>query len=243
MSSLCFQLTWAFLISSSVALLIGGLVGLAEILSRYRDDPFLAAKTRSGVWYCVLNGVAGVLVFWLLLLYDTLPSGLEGHDFPSLLKGAAYAGLGAMILLRSRLFKVERRGGEAVSIGPDFILDTIFKTLDTYIDKSRALYRTQLAATLLADSDSRQLTILIPGLIKKSRQNLTAEEERELGRILSEISASDQSQVVKNFELSLLLIDYLGEGYVRAHQKTLVELSKTPPLTANDEVAEEIEIE
>ena len=102
--------------------------------------------------------------------------------------------------------------------------------------------RTQLAKGLLLGVDSRQVTLLIPQLIKKSRQNLTVDEERELGLVLTEISASNRSPNLKNFEYALLLINYLGEDFVQKHQSTLKELSVLPEASLPEE-EEPIEIE
>src|ERR1017187_6906218 len=41
----------------------GSLVGRSEILSRYRDEPLLAASTNFGLAYLTLNGIVSLAAF------------------------------------------------------------------------------------------------------------------------------------------------------------------------------------
>lgn len=51
----------------------GPLVGLSEIVSRYRDEPLHATANRFGLGYLVLNGILAAAAYGVLLRYPTGP--------------------------------------------------------------------------------------------------------------------------------------------------------------------------
>ena len=116
----------------------GLLVGLSEILSRYRDEPLLAASTNFGLAYLSLNGLVSLAAFMLLRRYPT-------QIFPSLqndlLLSSIVAGFGAMVVFRSKLFTFRSSDGKDYPIGPAIVLDTVLKTIDSKIDRRRATER------------------------------------------------------------------------------------------------------
>ncbi len=124
---------WAF-----ATFLFGALVGLSEILSRYRDEPILATVTSSGMSYLALNGTISLVAFAVLRKYPTqIFPALQNDLFLS----AVVAGFGAMTVFRSKLFTFKSSDGKEYPIGPSIVLDTVLKMIDSKIDRRRATDR------------------------------------------------------------------------------------------------------
>jgi hypothetical protein len=118
----------------------GALVGFSEILSRYRDEPLLAAITEAGLAYLTLNGLISLIAFAVLREYpDKIFPGLQKDIFLT----AVTAGFGGMVIFRSKLFTFKSSDGNDYAIGPAIVLDTILKMIDSKIDRRRATDRQQ----------------------------------------------------------------------------------------------------
>ena len=132
-TSLLKLLSYAF-----TAFLFGLLVGLSEILSRYRDEPLLAATTNFGLAYLSLNGVISLAAFGVMQRYSA-------QIFPAikddLFLTSIVSGFGAMAIFRSKLFTFRSTDGKDYPIGPSIVLDTVLKTIDSKIDRRRATER------------------------------------------------------------------------------------------------------
>lgn len=124
---------WAF-----GTFVFGALVGLSEILSRYRDEPLLATATNSGMSYLAFNGIVSVIAFGVLRKY---PSQIFPAVQNDLFLTAIVAGFGAMVVFRSKLFTFKSSDGNEYPIGPAIVLDTILKMIDSKIDRRRATER------------------------------------------------------------------------------------------------------
>jgi hypothetical protein len=141
---------------AAATFLFGFLVGLSEILSRYRDEPLLAAGTAFGVAYLVLNGIISVAAFAVMRRYaDQIFPTIKNDLFLT----SVIAGFGAMAVFRSKFFTFRSTDGKDYPIGPSIVLDTVLKTIDSKIDRRRATERqdevfhsiTGLTFTPLAD--------------------------------------------------------------------------------------------
>ena len=118
--------------------MFGALVGLSEILSRYRDEPMLAATTPSGLSYVALNGLVSVAAFAVLRVYaDRVFPAVKDDLFLT----SVAAGFGAMVVFRSKLFTFRSPDGKEYAIGPAIVLETVLKTVDHKIDRQRATER------------------------------------------------------------------------------------------------------
>src|SRR5262249_14743193 len=127
------RIAWAF-----ASFVFGAIVGLSEILSRYRDEPLLAAGHLSGSTYVCMNGVISFFAFVVLRKYSQqiFPALKDDYFFT-----AVVAGFGAMAAFRSKFFTFHSADGKDYPIGPAIVLDTILKTIDSKIDRRRATER------------------------------------------------------------------------------------------------------
>src|SRR5688500_17683994 len=92
---------------------IGVLVGVGELVSRYRDAPEQAVRTVPAAIYIALNAGASIAAFFLVLAYDMAPGRGDGPAITRVM----LAGFGAMAFFRTSIFTI-RVGDQDVSIGP-----------------------------------------------------------------------------------------------------------------------------
>lgn len=116
----------------------GASVGAAEILSRYKDEPFIAIVSPPGRRYLALNAGMSLAAFYLLFhFHDTILI-----DDP--LTMSIVAGFGAMVVMRSKIFNFKTEKGETYAVGPDAVLSTFLTSVDRQIDRYRASRRQDL---------------------------------------------------------------------------------------------------
>jgi hypothetical protein len=124
---------------------IGLAVGFAELVSRYRDEPWRVAWLWPGKIFILLNGLAACLALFIL---QHFASELHAPTDPVL--RVALAGTGAMVVIRSKIFTVHQPGGTDVAVGPAFVLDSLLAAINRDVDRQRAMQRVALVATWAA---------------------------------------------------------------------------------------------
>jgi hypothetical protein len=131
--------------------LFGGAVGMAELVSRYRDAPVRAIASLPAVLYIALNAAASLAAFGLIQVFD-FRFGVTGADAGQKLLWvqALVASFGAMAAFRSSLFTV-RVGDQDVGVGPQGLLQIILDAADRGVDRERAAGRAAEVATAMKD--------------------------------------------------------------------------------------------
>jgi len=197
-------LAWAI-----ASFVFGGLVGLSEILSRYRDEPLLAATTVYGFTYLALNGLISLAAFVVLRGY---PEAIFPNLADDLFLSAVAAGFGGMVVFRSKLFTYRASDGKEYSIGPALVLDTILRTVDQKIDRRRATQRQQrimidMAGVKDFDNAARYLEASL-----NSFQNLSKDEKAEITAVIDQYrSLTTWSEQLKIMALGFAFLNIAGE--------------------------------
>jgi hypothetical protein len=142
---------------------IGAVVGAAELISRYRDNPGAASLSRPGLLFIVLNGLAAVLTLFLIRHFEL--AGVKRDDAdPDLVKQALLAGTGAMVIIRSKLFTIRQPGGNDVSFGPAFAVDTFLSSINREVDRRRVPDRNKRVAERANELGKYQFKLAAPFL-------------------------------------------------------------------------------
>jgi hypothetical protein len=115
--------------------LFGILVGMTELISRYRDKPTAPLGTVPGLIYIATNAIASVAALWVLQRQNVNFD--FGGKLPPEVGQVLLAGFGTMFLFRSALFVV-RVGDSDVAIGPAAVLQIILNSADRACDRLRA---------------------------------------------------------------------------------------------------------
>ncbi len=122
----------------TVAGLFGALIGAAEIVSQFRDEPDDALRTFPAIGYMLFNALASLLALAVIRIFGwTL-----GVQDPAMTGWAQVvaAGFGAMALLRASIFTV-RDGERVIPIGPSRFLEVVLASVKDSVDRKRAEQR------------------------------------------------------------------------------------------------------
>lgn len=210
------DLFWWFL-----ALVIGTGTALVELLSRYRDEPFKVIAQSHFAWiYLALNGVLALGAYWVLLTSDWAADATQVDR----LGLSISAGLGAAVVLRSRVFTA-RLGDEQVSIGPGYVVDQLLAIIDRQIDRRRALQRVQIVVEAMDCKDFEKAKTFASTMITGSRQNLTLQEQKDLAAQIREVQDRRIGDQEKAYALGFILLDFMGEEFLDEIARRLPTLS------------------
>jgi hypothetical protein len=191
-----------------VSVLFGALTGAAEVLARYRDEPFAAIFSPPGVWYMLLNGVISGAAYGVLDRYgDNVFPGVKDGLMRSVL-----AGFGAMVVMRSKLFNFKTESGEEYAVGPDAVLSTFLVSVDRKIDRYRSLRRQQIVCQRAALIPHPEAAAPFLSTSLASYQNLSAAEKSDLNAAIKDIvgnSALDDR--LKLIAIGFGLLNVCGE--------------------------------
>lgn len=210
----------------------GALVGLSEILSRYRDEPILASTTSFGLSYLLLNGVILLAAFALLRRYAT---GIFPAIKDDLFLTALAAGFGGMTVFRSKLFTYRSSDGTEYAIGPAIVLDTVLKTIDHKIDRRRATERqAKVFAQMGGLSDFENTAKYIEASLN-SFQNLSKEEKADIKAVIDQYRSFTWPERLKIMALGFAFLNIAGEENFDEVMKNIREFlraeSAKPPGT------------
>jgi hypothetical protein len=121
------------------AAILGGLVGGAELVARYRDRPGQAVLSPSGLMYVFVNAVAALIT---LVAIDAAGFQFGLPDSAPLVSlyvvQVVTAGLGSAALFRTSFTLAQDRG---ISMGPISLLHGVLKIVDAAMARKRALSR------------------------------------------------------------------------------------------------------
>lgn len=195
------------------AALLGVLVGLAELVSRYRDAPEHTLGTLPAYLYLLLNALASAAALGLVRVFGWT----FGVSDPN---AAAWtqvlvAGFGAMALLRTSLFNV-RAGDETVPIGPSRFLEVMLSAVDRGVDRKRGEARARVVSKIMSDISFEKAYAALPSYCFNLMQNLPTEDPIKFGEQIKLIRSAPMSERTKSMVLGLLLMNLVGEDVLTA---------------------------
>lgn len=200
--------------------LFGLLVGVAELVSRYRDAPRKALLTPPAFLYAGLNAAASLLALALIHAFDwgfgVDPSSPNGVWWTRVL----VAGLGAMAFFRSSLFMV-RVGDTDVGVGPGGLLQIVLDATDRAVDRARAEPRALSVSRIMQGVVFEKAFEALPAFCFALMQNVSAEEQQQFARQIDALASSQMDDRVKALNLGLALMNVVGEPVLQAAVETL----------------------
>jgi hypothetical protein len=213
---------WQALIVASLA----GLVGLAELLGRYRSDPKYALRHSPAAWlYIVLNAGAGVVALFLIRAFGWT----FGHTDHVVLWRILIAGFGAIAFFRSSLF-MAKIGGSDVGVGPSLVLGTLLDACDRDVDRKSAEDMSKvMRPERLAGLDPNSVMYALPVLCLALMQNFAAGEQAQLFADLTNVRTNETlSPQAKMRAVSVQLAKNLGSQLVCEVLINAREVFETP---------------
>jgi hypothetical protein len=211
-------------IEYAVAVLLGVLVGLGELVSRYRDAPSRALRTPSALLYCSINGAASGLALSLIQVFN-IPSVSQNRWVAVLL-----AGVGAMAFFRSSVF-TRRVGDHDIGIGPISFLQVILDATDRAVDRRRASDRAQEVGAITAGLSYEKTFVALPTYCLALMQNLAEPDQKRLAESLLLLEkVTSMPDAVKVRILGLYLMNAVGFEALDGAIKSLgADIKPDPP--------------
>jgi hypothetical protein len=211
-------------------MVLGALVGLVELVARYRDDPVRAISQFPAIVYIAFNVGASALALYLIL--EIKPNWLFGNAGDLKVTPVRWimivsvAGTAALAFFRSSIFRA-KIDDVSVPIGPALILDTLLSALDRAVDRAVAMPRSEAIRRIMNEVDFDKAQEALTSYCIALMQNLSAEESRRLANRLNEIKASPMPKDIKVLTLGLALLDAFGEDVLDKARIALQEQIKS----------------
>lgn len=210
-----------------LAFLLGSILGMAEIISRYRDEPLKAMRSSYGFFYILFNGIISFLGFFLILRYPDV-FGVANDR----LKTAFVAGFGAMVVMRSRIAVIKGPDNKEISIGPDYAVNAFLQLIDTNIDRFRAARRQEIVIANLSNirsfgSFDEAAKYLFASLL--AFQHLDDALKSQLNAIVSEYDKQILPIDIKYLAIGFVFLTIVGEKHYASVLKNAVQLRLPSP--------------
>jgi hypothetical protein len=209
---------------------LGVLIGIAEITSRYRDEPDNALATFPSVFYLLVNAAASILALVSVRFF--------GWNFGIADETVArwaqvlIAGFGAMALLRTSIFTVQV-GEQAVPIGPSRFLEALMSTVDRAVDRKRGQERAVSVSQIMKDVSFEKAYQALPAYCFGLLQNLSQDEQDKFAKKIVLLVNAQMNPRVKSLLLGLSLMNVVGEKVLETAVKNLgsdIQPDPPPPL-------------
>jgi hypothetical protein len=200
------MLDWA------AALALGAAVGLAELVTRYRDQPGALPRSVSFWVYLLLNASASELAFALIKTFDWKFGIADGPA--QVTTQVLVAGFAAMALFRSSLFTL-RIGDEDVSIGPSVVLTSLLGVVDRAVDRRRATSRSKDVSRIMVKVSFTKARLALPVYCLQLMQNVPLDEQQKLRTAVDALGLMEMDDGLKSLNLGLLLMNTVGPTVLR----------------------------
>jgi hypothetical protein len=219
----------------TIVAVIGGLLGLCELISRYRDEPALVIRSGAAIGYIFIN-VAAALIALLLLVIFRVTFNVDPAQASNklIVLRLLAAGLGAMAFFRSSLFTL-KLGDKDVPLGPGLVLQILLDVTDRATDRNRAGPRAVVITDIMADIDFEKARLALPAYCFGLMQNVSGAEQTAIRQQVDGLRQPEISPPIRSYLLGLLLMNVVGEKVLRAAKKSLgTEILRTPPAQASE---------
>jgi hypothetical protein len=208
----------AFPMEWVTAIFLGFSIGLIELLSRYWNEPINIVMAVVLSWVHLFINALAAFVVCVIFLNAVFPDVSEIERY--LL--AVVSGLAGPILLRARLLSFGRDEDEA-PFGPGYAIEQILRLIDEEVEQRNGVRRVKLIKDVMYGKDfvlSRErATVMILG----SRHKISLMEQKQLANEIREISDRKVSEQDKAYALGFVLLDFMGERFLRTVADSLPE--------------------
>jgi len=205
---------------------LGLLIGITDIISRYRDKPYSVLWTLPSLFYLLVNALASALTLLSLRAFEW-DFGMQGTR--ASWTQVLVAGFGAMVILRTSIWNVQV-GDENVSIGLKGFLETLLGSVDRAVDRKRAQQRAESVTKTMKDVDFEKAFRPLPAYCFGLLQNLSAEEQDQFARKVGLLTSSPMDNRVKSLLLGLTLMNLVGEKVLETAVSNLGEDIRVSPV-------------
>ncbi len=192
-----------------IAFCIGGLTAFTEIITKFGDDPLKAFTTPQAVAYHVFNGLVSALALYVLLV-----NGAPADTDVSRGQLVLAAGLGSMLLMRSKFFNV-KVGNDDVAFGPEQLVRVFLGFLESAIDRTRSKARIDFVKSTMDNIDVEKVHQYALTMLD-APQLLDAQRRAQLEERITALCEPDpeQDKQLRSYRLGFAFLDAMGEVFV-----------------------------
>ncbi|MGV9382221.1 hypothetical protein ACWDRB_40870 [Nonomuraea sp. NPDC003707] len=194
--------------------LIGALVALAELVSRYRDNPAGALWSVPAAFYVAVNAGGAAAALWTVTQFGwTFGATGESVTFTQVLA----AGFGSGALFRSSLFNVTA-GNQVIGVGPSAVLTVILSAADRAVDRGRARIRSKGVGEIMGGFPFERGADALFHYAVAALQNFTPAEVKVVEDRIASLRSGREATLpeqVKSYVLGLSLQALIGEKVLR----------------------------
>jgi cation transport regulator ChaC len=159
--------------------------------------------------YHILNGAIAVFALWLIVI-----NGAVNETLIDQVKNVLAAGLGSMLIMRSKLFNI-KANGEDVSFGPDQIIKIYFRFMQSAIDRVRAIDRIKFVKEELENKAYEHAKVYSLTMLHAA-QALEDEKRKKFDDSVKDIDSQQKLDgQLKSYRLGFALLNTMGEDFVR----------------------------
>jgi hypothetical protein len=205
-------------------MILGGLVGGAELISRYRDAPVRAVYNLPAAIYIALNVAASIAVLKLIRVYGWkfgIAATGEGLRWAQV----SIAGIAAMALFRTSLFTVHA-GDRDIGVGPSSFLQIFREASDRAVDRLRAKARGDQVSKLMEGIAYDKASEGLPPYCLALMQNVPNDEQVKLEESLELLDKEEIDPAIKVRILGLQLMNVVGPNVLIAAVDSLRDKMK-----------------
>lgn len=223
------NLPWDTVLLWVVVGVLGGALGVAELVSRYKDAPSLALRSLPALLYVAINVGASVGAYGLAKVFGwNINLGDVKSQAAAQWTLVLVCGLSAMALFRSSLF-VRRIGDRDVGVGPSSFLQVFLNATDAEVDRRRAVVRADAVSRVMTDVDYRKAFNALPPYCIALMQNLADESQRDLRKALELLDKDPMTPDLKTRVLGLELVNVVGIAVLEQAVKSLGDKIRVTP--------------
>ena len=209
----------------AIVALFGGLWGLSEIVSRYRDAPAAAVRSLPSVLYIVINAAVSFASLFLTRVFGfSFGTTWAAGDAKLRAIQVLASGFAAMAVLRTSVFTV-RVANHDVGIGPSAAVQAFLRAADAAVDRQRSVQR-ESSVSLLGNVPFDAAFVALPLHCLALMQNLPDEDQKRLAGELERIKKVKANDALRCKLLGLALLNVVGEEVLGAAVKSLKEQLK-----------------
>lgn len=199
------------------AFLLGMATAFAEIISTFSDEPLKALQTPHAVLYHLMNGLIAVFALYVLII-----SGVKHTTSLDRMQIVFAAGLGSMLIMRSKLFNI-KIGNEDISFGPEQVIKVFFRYMQTAIDRVRARSRIDFVKLRMHNIDFDKVHEYSLSMLLAAPLTLDEKSKKDCEEGILNLKDSSKDKQLKSYELGFILLNRMGEDFLN----TLFEKPET----------------
>jgi hypothetical protein len=190
------------------AFLLGMLTAFAEIIQKFSDEPMAALGTPQALIYHLLNGAISIFALYLLLLYEVpVATDLEK------IQAVVVAGLGAMLIMRSKLFNV-KAGDKEIAFGPEQIVNVFLRFMEHSIDRIRSSARITFIKRVMDNLDFEHILGYTITMLESAQALGDKKDQliKDIGELRTDQDVTDGQ--LRSYRMGFLMLNTMGEDFV-----------------------------